>query len=272
MFYGYRRVLFSIVGWYVFLQTTCHAQMQQNMPPQPTGNFGTAGYPATTTPANYSVAAQRSGPTEATDSSAFEYRSGLLGKTVLRGSYVSFGVDTPQLAVFDDAFQGFDVELSTPLPWLTTDVGGVDIFADYDSVQLTGSTAIATVDAGVNFFTIGTRIYREYGERFRPFISLGARQTVAELEIKNSGGLLMLDTVDRDWTFYSGAGLEFDVAERLALRVDVDLLPERFEDGFLEGTMLFWNPQKTFFVRGGVRVPFESELATGGVIGAGVAF
>lgn len=255
------------------IQPMCFGQFRQlDQANQPTEHLFGHAMPSEVIYSNNVPINPRSVNEAPAETTGFSYRNGFLGKTTIGGSYVNLGIDDPDIAAVNDNLDGYNITFSCPISKLTSASSGVDFFAGYESLQMSGESGGLNLDMSFNFLTIGMRYYHEITGRFQPYASLGLRQNQFDMAITDSFGGTVLSDEFSDWVIYSAIGFEVDIFERLGLRLDIELLPEEFADGFLEGTLIYWSTQKRLFFQGGFQVPFESELSAGGILGIGVAF
>jgi hypothetical protein len=83
---------------------------------------------------------------------------GLLGKTYLRAGYVYNGVEDPAFSAIDNSFDGWDIELNIPFPWLVSDDVGLDFFTEYENRRFSGTMPGTSVSASLenHVSTIGS--------------------------------------------------------------------------------------------------------------------
>lgn len=265
----------AIAAVALIVQPKCHGQyFEPGYSGQSTEHFSGQMMPPTNDQSHFAGSSPQVTNPQPADASGVPYRNGFLGKLTLGGSYASLGIDDPDIASISDNLDGYQIHFNCPISKLTSETSGVDFFASYKSLGLSGQdpNGNLNLDMGFDFLTVGMRYYHEVAGRFRPYASLGARQHQFDMSITDFTGAPLLSGEFNDWVLYSAVGFEVDFFQRLGLRLDIELLPEEFADGFLEGKLIYWSAQKRFFFEGGFQAPFESDLSTGGILGLGVAF
>lgn len=197
---------------------------------------------------------------------------GLLGKSYLRAAYVYNGIENPALASIDTAFDGWDIELNIPIPWLESDSAGLDFFTKYENRQFSGTNTAMAFSASLenHVTTIGTRLFAFPKSRFRPYTSFAAGISNSETRASGTGGTFSEDNDAAD--FLLNLGFEFDLATNAALRGDFAIgRDDDIEDPMFEGLLILW-PHESVFFRGGILVPLTDGLDIGATAGAGVSF
>lgn len=199
-------------------------------------------------------------------------RSGLLGKQYVRASYVWYGVDNATVAPADDTFQGFDFEINTPMPLLSSEWLGSDFFAEYERQTLSGTNPAngMNIEADVDYIQLGTRLFAFPQSGIRPYVALGIGFVRDETRVAVGTTVISSDT-DLESQFLTNLGVEFDIADRAALRADFELDREDLDESTFEGVLIVW-PQDRVFLRGGVTVPLADGFEPGATIGGGLTY
>ena len=191
--------------------------------------------------------------------------AGLLGKNYIRGSYLHLGVDDPVVERFDSSLKGFDVEVNLPLKFLSGNSVAADFYSDFDYNELEGRAGLNFLSADFRTSKLGVRLFSPNGSDIRPYIGLGMSLVRSRARLNGQ------TTTDREESFLTSMGVEIDLMEKLSARHDVDLPVKDLDFGSYEGTLIYWTTEN-LFLRGGVVVPFDSDLGVGGTIGGGLAF
>lgn len=197
---------------------------------------------------------------------------GLLGKNYLRASYVYNGVEDPAIASIDSEFDGWDIELNIPIPWLVSDTAGLDFFTKYENRRFSGTNSAMAVSASIenHVTTIGTRLFAFPRSRFRPYASFAAGISNSEVRASGPSGTVNMDDDAAD--FLLNLGFEFDLATNAALRADFAIdRDDDIEDPMFEGLLILW-PHENLFFRAGVLAPLSNGLDVGATAGGGISF
>ena len=193
--------------------------------------------------------------------------AGLLGKTYVRGAYLYNGVDSTATFDADSAFDGWDVELNVPIPWISSDDIGSDIFVKHEnrSFSATNRSPVVQFEVEGEFTVIGARFFAFPKSPIRPYITLGA----GLIRTTTSGGGITVD--DDDDGFVTNLGVEADLASNASIRGDFEIDRDEIDESTFEGTIVLWLGEN-IFVRGGGVIPLVDGFDPGVTIGGGLAF
>lgn len=191
--------------------------------------------------------------------------AGLLGKTYVRGAYLYNGVGDDG-GISYDAFEGWDLEFNTPIPWISSDSLAADFITEFEHRQLTGRLGTASLKSEGEFLAIGVRLFAMPESRIRPYVSLGA--SFQEFKLEGTG----ITSSKRDEEeFVISLGLEADIAANASIRGDFEIDRDDVDESTFEGTIVLWLNENIFFRGGGV-IPLVDGIDPGVTIGGGVAF
>lgn len=195
---------------------------------------------------------------------------GLIGKGLFQASYLNLQTDTPTLRSIDKSFDGVDSILNLPLDWLPTNQIATDLYASHEYLQMSGANGVFSSKIDTNYSTIGLQFAACPTARIRPLVGLGVSYFRGQVEITNAGTTTSSPTID-EFGPELRLGVEADLMKRLSARAQFNIAEGELDNSRFEGTGTFWFSE-TWFMRGGVVVPFEDELSTGAMIGGGCAF
>lgn len=191
--------------------------------------------------------------------------AGLLGKTYVRGAYLYNGVDDGS-GISYDAFEGWDIEFNTPIPWVSSDSLAADFITEFEQRQLTGRLGTASLKSEGEFLAIGVRLFAMPESRIRPYVSLGA--SFQEFKLEGTG---LTSSKEDEEEFVISVGLEADIAENASIRGDFEIDRDDVDESTFEATIALWLNENVFFRGGGV-IPLVDGIDPGVTIGGGVAF
>jgi hypothetical protein len=191
--------------------------------------------------------------------------AGLLGKTYVRGAYVYNGVDDDG-AIDYDAFEGWDAEFNTPIPWISSDTLAADFITEFEHRQVSGIAGATKLKIEADFIAVGVRLFAMPNSRIRPYVALGA--SFVEFSFEATG---FPSTEDDDDEFVISVGIEADLAANASIRGDFEIDRDDVDESTFEGTVVLWLGENVFFRGGGV-IPLDDDFDPGVTIGGGVAF
>lgn len=195
-------------------------------------------------------------------------RAGLLGKMYVRGAYLYNHMDDNSEIIVDGAFDGWDVELNAPIPWISSDTIGTDFFAKYEhrSISAINRSPVIPFDRKLEYLVLGARIFAFPNSRIRPYVSLGAG--FVQITTEASG----FSTQEEDGDgLVTNLGIEADLASNASIRGDFEIDRDDLDESTFEGTIVLWLGEN-IFLRGGGVVPLADGFDPGVTIGGGVAF
>jgi hypothetical protein len=190
---------------------------------------------------------------------------GLLGKTYVRGAYLYNGVDDDGATSFG-AFEGWDVEFNTPIPWISSDFLATDFIAEIEHRQVSGRFGTTAFTSKGEFLAIGVRLFAMPQSRIRPYVSLGASFQEFRFEATGQPSL-----EENEEEFVISVGVEADLASNASIRGDFEIDRDDIDESTFEGTIVLWLGENVFFRGGGV-IPLIDDFDPGVTIGGGIAF
>ena len=205
------------------------------------------------------------------DSSWFNFsknsanHGGLLGKSYVRAAYLYNGVDDEGTINFD-AFEGWDTEFSTPIPWISSESLGADFVTEFEHQKLSARVGANSVTSKADFLSVAVRLFAMPSSRVRPYATLGAgfqRFTLDATGVPSS--------TENDSAFITNIGVEADLAANASIRGDFEIDRDDIDESTFEGTIVLWLGEQVFF-RGGTVIPLVDGIDPGVTIGGGLAF
>ena len=180
-----------------------------------------------------------------------------------------------ELEPLDGSLNGARGSINIPVPWTTEllQVISQDIFLAADYLEISESLAPlginGTFDAHISRVALGTTLFADVTNDFRPFVQLGY-QSVGSSATFNAGGFSFKEK-DVTESMLLVIGSEVDLTERMAFRTAIDCeLEEQFKDSMLTAELIHWFGRYVF-VRGGFVTDLQAE-GFGAVAGGGVAW
>ncbi len=175
---------------------------------------------------------------------------GLLGKAYIDLRYTHIQDDEFAISPgFDDSLQGMILSSNAPLTPLDVLPGPFhyDLYSEFSFALLNGEGNLGpdygnldgALDVELNSFGIGLTAFVEVFERVRPFIQVGYLYRRAEVRATIAPVVAII--AESDSTVLLNFGSEFDIAERLAARVAVDINTiSQLDDSRATAELIFW--------------------------------
>jgi opacity protein-like surface antigen len=209
----------------------------------------------------------------ATTAVAGDFRSessGLLGKRFFQASYISQGIEAPELRALDRSLEGVDFIFNLPLNRMNSNRVTTDLFATHEYQGWTGNHGTKSASMDVNYSTVGLQLAVRPEASVRPFLGFGVGVFHGKFAARDTGVISISDSFS-DVGPELRLGVEVDLLERLSTRAQLNVTDAELGYSRFEGTGTFWFSE-SWFTRGGIIVPFEDELSTGAMLGGGFAF
>lgn len=190
-------------------------------------------------------------------------RAGLLGQSYLDAQFMLLSAPDDDAINFDPA-KGARSSLNFPIPW-PKDASSLfhqDMFLEFQYLSVEGTVPLADVGLQLTTGTVGTTLFVDTTDWFRPFLQLGWSYNHTSTSV--DGIVLNFDEDEDDQNLLIRGGGEFDLSPNTALRLSAG------NDQYANAELILWPSPRTFFRLGGV-MEFDVHIY-GGIAGVGFTY
>jgi hypothetical protein len=190
-------------------------------------------------------------------------RSGLLGQSYFDAQFMMLSGPDDDVVNFMRAVGGRS-SVNFPTPWLS-DANSLfhqDLFLEFQYLSIGGFAPSTEVDLELTTGTIGTTLFMDTTDWFRPFLQLGWSYNRSSASI--TGAILNTQQREDDHDLLIRGGAEFDLSHNAAFRVAAG------SDQYSTAELIIWPSPGLFFRLGGV-MEFDVDIY-GGLAGVGFTY
>jgi hypothetical protein len=190
-------------------------------------------------------------------------RAGLLGQSYLDAQFMLLSGPDDDF-VDTDPVKGGRSSLNLPIPWPgdASSLFHQDMFLELQYLHIGGSAPMSEVDLELTTGTIGTTLFADTTDWFRPFLQLGWTYNRSLASI--TGMIINTHQREDDHDLLIRGGAEFDLSHNAALRFAAG------NDQYATAELIVWPSPRTFFRLGGV-MEFDVDIY-GGLAGVGFTY
>lgn len=190
-------------------------------------------------------------------------RAGLLGQAYIDAQFML--LSPPDDDIVDaDPVRGGRSSLNLPIPWLREESSlfHQDMFLEFQYLHIGGTAPMSEVDLELTTGTIGTTLFADTTDWFRPFLQLGWSYNRSSTSI--TGMIVNTHQRENDHDFLIRGGAEFDLSHNAALRFAAG------NDEYATAELIVWPSPRMFFRLGGV-MEYDVDIY-GGLAGVGFTY